>query len=92
MSSLWRQICDFFITEYKHLTTVNKSDQPWQMPIAASLAMGLPLLIGVHFQHLNYGLPGCLGGMVFLYLPNTPMYHRIVTLMTCAFGMVTCYS
>jgi len=92
MSSLWRQICDFFITEYKHLTTVNKSDRPWQMPIAASLAMGLPLLIGVHFQHLNYGLPGCLGGMVFLYLPNTPMYHRIVTLMTCAFGMVTCYS
>ncbi len=92
MIAIWRQIGEFFSSEYKKLTQFNKSDRPWQMPFAASIAMGLPLLIGVQFHHLNYGLPGCLGGMVFLYLPNTPMYHRIITLMSCAFGMLTCYS
>jgi len=78
--------------EYKYLTAVNSSDRPWEMPLAASLSMGFPLLISVHFDHLNYGLAACLGGMIFLYLPSTPMYHRMTTLMTCSFGMVTCYS
>jgi uncharacterized membrane protein YccC len=92
MTSLLSRISNFFSIEYKNLTQINKSDRPWQMPFAASIAMGLPLLIGVQFDHLNYGLPGCLGGMVFLYLPNTPMHHRIITLLSCAFGMLTCYS
>lgn len=92
MSVIWQQIIEFFTTEYKNLTHFNQSDRPWLMPFAASIAMGLPLLIGVAYHHLNYGLPGCLGGMVFLYLPNTAMHHRIITLLCCAFGMLTCYS
>lgn len=83
---------ELIIAEYKYLTKVNSSDRPWEMPLAACLSMGFPLLISIHYEHLNYGLAGCLGGMIFLYLPSTPMYHRMTTLMTCAFGMITCYS
>ena len=42
--------------ELRLLLTVNRSDRMWQMPFAAALAMGLPLLIGAYFDHLNYGL------------------------------------
>jgi hypothetical protein len=79
-------------TEWRHLVTVNASDRLWQMPVAAALANGTPLLIGAHFGHLDYGLAASLGGLVFLYLPDTPMYHRMVSIMACAFAMIACYA
>ena len=79
-------------TEFLHLTTINASNRPWQMPFAAALATGLPLLAGDYFDHLDYGLVSSLGGLVFLYLPDTPMHHRMVSLMACSFGMSACYA
>jgi uncharacterized membrane protein YccC len=78
--------------EWRQLTTINASDRPWQMPFAAALASGLPLLVGAYFNHMDYGLISSLGGLVFLYLPETPLYHRMVSLMACAFGMTACYA
>jgi uncharacterized membrane protein YjjP (DUF1212 family) len=79
-------------TELRLLVKFNASDRKWQMPFAAALASGLPLLVGAWFDHLGYGLVSCLGGLVFLYLPNTPLHHRMVWLMACAFSMVSCYA
>ncbi|MGA8862310.1 MAG: FUSC family protein [Gallionella sp.] len=62
------------------------------MPFAAALSSGLPLLIGAYFNHLEFGLVSSLGGMVFLYLPSTPLHHRMVTIMACAFAMSACYA
>ncbi|WP_370659644.1 hypothetical protein [Massilia polaris] len=45
------------------MTTMNASDRMWQMPLAAALASGLPLLIGAYFNHLAYGLVGSIGGL-----------------------------
>jgi hypothetical protein len=78
--------------EVRQLLTVNASDRRWHMPFAAALASGLPLLAGAYFDHMAYGLVASLGGMVFLYLPNTPLSHRMVSLMACAFGMIACYT
>lgn len=78
--------------ELEHLTTITPSDRPWQMPFTAALAIGLPLLVGAYFNHLDYGLVSSLGGLVFLYLPNTPMHHRMVTIMACAFAITSCYA
>jgi hypothetical protein len=78
--------------ELRQLTTIQASDRAWQMPFAAALASGLPLLIGAYFNHMDYGLVSSLGGLVFLYLPSTPMYHRMVSVMACAFGMAACYT
>lgn len=62
------------------------------MPFAAALATGLPLCVGAWFGHMDYGLVSSLGGLVFLYLPATPLYHRMVTLMACSFAMSACYT
>jgi hypothetical protein len=85
----WRAL---IAAELRHLMTIQASDRIWQMPFAAALASGLPLLIGAYFNHLDYGLVASLGGMVFLYLPSTPLYHRMVSQMACAFGMAACYT
>lgn len=78
--------------ELRQLTTIKPSDRPWQMPFAATLASGLPLLVGAYFNHMDYGLTSSLGGLVFLYLPETPLHHRMVSLMACAFAMIACYA
>lgn len=78
--------------ELGHLATIHASDRRWPMPFCAALASGLPLLIGAGFEHLDYGLVSSLGGLLFLYLPNTPLSHRMVALMACAFGMSACYA
>ena len=89
----WRQrLLQQLRVEWQHLTTVQRSDRHWQVPLAATLAMGLPLLIGAWFKELGYGMLSSLGGMVFVHLPNTPMSHRMMLMMACAAGMAGCYA
>jgi len=92
LKSRWAELKRLVRTELQHLLTIKASDRLWQMPFAAALTTGLPLLVGAYFDHLSYGLVSSLGGLVFLYLPDTPLYHRMVTLMACAFAMTACYT
>ena len=78
--------------EVLHMATINASSRRWEMPFCAALATGLPLLVGAYFDHLDYGLVSSLGGLVFMYSPNTPLAHRMVSLMASAFGMSACYA
>lgn len=88
----WGRLVALVRGELRQLTAVRPSDRPWQMPFAAALASGLPLLVGAYFDRMDYGLISSLGGLVFLYLPETPLHHRMVSLMACAFAMVACYA
>lgn len=88
----WSRLQSRLRTELLQLATINASDRRWQMPFCAALASGLPLLIWAYFDHLDYGLVSSLGGLVFLYSPNTALSHRMVSLMACAFGMSACYA
>lgn len=90
--SRWSRFQLLLRSELGQLTTVNSTDRLWQMPVAAALATGLPLLVGAYFDRMDYGLVSSLGGLVFLYLPVTPLYHRMVMLMACSFGMAACYA
>lgn len=78
--------------ELRHLATITASDRRWEMPFAAALSSGLPLLVGVYFGRMDYGLISSLGGMAFLYLPETSLSHRMVSLMACSFGMIASYA
>lgn len=78
--------------ELRVLATINPSDRTWQMPFAGALATGLPLLIGAYFDRMAYGLVATLGGLVFLYLPPTPMHHRMAVVMAASFAMTACYA
>jgi hypothetical protein len=88
----WAQLKQLLRTEFAHLTTINATDRRWPMPFAAALSSGLPLLVGAGFGHMDYGLISSLGGLTFLYLLETPMYHRMVTLMAIAFAMIASYA
>lgn len=79
-------------SELQHLLRPRSSDRSWEMPLGAALASGLPLLLGVYLGHLDWGLLASMGGLVFLYCPNTPLHHRMVTLMACAFGLIASYA
>lgn len=88
----WRERARLVQAELRQLTMVNKTDRLWQMPIAAALSSGLPLLLGAFFGRLDYGLVSSIGGLTYLYLPSTPLQHRMVWVMACAFGMTACYT
>ena len=90
--STWQRLLALLRREFAHLTTVNASERRWQMPFCAALATGFPLLVGAWFDHLNYGLISSLGGLVFLYAPETSLSNRMVALMASAFGMCACYA
>lgn len=86
------RVAAFVRDEWRHLTTVHRSDRPWQMPFAAGVASGLPLLIAAGLGDLRGGLVATLGGLTFLYLPDTAMHHRMATLLAAAFAMTTGYT
>jgi hypothetical protein len=88
----WNNLRALLREEWRGLTTIQASDRVWQMPFAAALASGLPLLIGAYFDRMSWGMVSSLGGLVFLYLPATPLYHRMVMLQACAFALVGCYT
>lgn len=92
MTRWWSSLKVLMRAELRHLTTINTSDRRWQMPFAAALASGLPLLVGAYFDRMDYGLISSLGGLVFLYLPDTPLSDRMVALMAAAFAMTACYA
>lgn len=92
LSGWWNRVRTLLREELRHLTTIHASDRVWQMPFAAVLASGLPLLVGAYFDRMQYGLVSSLGGLVFLYLPATPLYHRMVSVMACASGMTASYA
>lgn len=91
-NSRWTQLRQLLHAEFVHLTTINATERRWPMPFAAALSSGLPLLVGAGFGHMDYGLISSLGGLIFLYLLDTPMYHRMVTLMACAFAMIASFA
>ena len=78
--------------ELRELARVNASNRPWEMPLAAAAASGLPILIAAAYGQLAYGLAASLGGLVFLYLPASALSHRMAWLMACAFGLVASYA
>lgn len=82
----------YLYEEWKHFVKVNSSDRPFELPLFAALSLGMPLLLGIYWGHLEYGLTASLGGLIFLYIPNTQIEHRMVYSMACAFGMIFCYA
>src|SRR3546814_6610853 len=78
----------FFSSRRRHtMCALGTGVQTCALPIS-----GLPLLIAAYHDRMAYVLIATLGGLVFLYLPQTPLSHRMVTLMACAFGMIACYT
>lgn len=78
--------------EFKVLLTIRKTERLWHIPVLASLCVGIPLLIGFFANKLEYGLLSCLSGLVILYLPTTSVARRMITLLSCSFGLMISFT
>lgn len=78
--------------QFRLLVGLKSSPRPWHFPLLSGLCTGLPVLIGAYFGHVEQGVLAGLGGMVILYMPQTSMGHRMLTLVVCAFGFAACYT
>ncbi|RKT62355.1 fusaric acid resistance family protein [Azonexus fungiphilus] len=88
----WQRIGHRVQAELRDLGAIAPSDRRWPMPLCAALASGLPLFIGAWFGRMDYGLTASLGGLVFLYAPDSALAHRMLQLMACSFGLSACYA
>ncbi len=74
--------------ELRSLLELKKTERLWHIPVLASLCVGIPLLIGLYFNRLDYGILASTGGMVILYLPSSASTaQRMITLVVCLFGL-----
>ncbi|AKH43438.1 hypothetical protein FHS61_000858 [Altererythrobacter atlanticus] len=85
-------LADLLRAEWRELISVRPSDRPWQLPFAAALAAGVPLMTAAALDQMAAGAVMALAALTFLYLPPTDMRHRMATIMACALGMIACYT
>lgn len=74
-------------THLKELIALNKTERVWQMPFFAGLNVAIVLFIGAYFNRPDLGLVSMIGTTIFLYIPSTSIYHRMLVLMGCGFGI-----
>lgn len=72
--------------------TPNKSDRPWQLPLAIAIASGLPVMIGAWLGNIGAGTLASIGAMTIVYLPRTRLDQRMLAVMSASCGMIACYA
>ncbi|MDQ0970551.1 putative membrane protein YccC [Neobacillus niacini] len=71
----------------KQALTVNRKPFPWLKAFCAGLAAALPVIIGLLFGNLEYGLIAGMGGFTYLYVFNIPYAQRAKKLFFVILGM-----
>ncbi|WP_338731461.1 FUSC family protein [Mangrovimonas cancribranchiae] len=75
--------------EFQLLFSFKGKKTKWQKPLLTTFSIGLPLLLGLYFDNLQYGLSACLSGLIIIYLPESGTFtNRILTLLICSFGFM----
>ncbi|WP_245843807.1 FUSC family protein [Oceanobacillus rekensis] len=72
----------------KQALAVNRRPFPWLKAFSAGLAASLPIIIGLLFGNLEYGLIAALGGFTYLYVFNIPYAQRAKKLFFVVLGMM----
>lgn len=60
--------------------------RPLGFLLTAALAVGAPVVIGVWLGSFKMGVVASLGGLISLYMRQTPLTHRLLTLAVVTFG------
>ncbi len=80
------------LQDIKSLLVMNKTARPWHLPLLSCFCVGIPALIGALLGHFDYGVLGSMGALVVVYLPQTSITHRMLTLVVCSFGFSVCFA
>lgn len=76
----------------KELFEIKKSDRRWDFPVLAGLCVGIPMLAGYLTGNLPGGKLASMAGLVILYLQSSSVVVRMITLMSCSFGILVSFS
>lgn len=76
----------------KNLFKLRKTNRQWHIPAVAALCMGVPLLLGLYFNHIDAGKLAAVGALVILYIQSNNLINRFVTLMICGFGFILSFT
>ena len=80
------------VAEARALLVIQRSDRPWQLPLAAAAASGVPIAVGAAAGEIQTGAIGAVAGLAALYLPATPLRQRIPLIAACTFGMFASFA
>jgi uncharacterized membrane protein YccC len=75
------------LTIIKQALIVNRKPFPWVKAFCAGVAAALPVIIGLLFGNLEYGLLAGMGGFTYLYTFNIPYAQRAKKLFFVVLGM-----
>ncbi len=75
----------------RELFRINPNNRVWQLPFFAAAGVGLILSVGAGVGRIDLSLLAVVGSSAFLYVPNTPIYHRMAVVMCCAFGLAVAF-
>lgn len=75
-----------FWNQIKPLFEWNDHKRPLGYLMVAALAVGMPAFFAAWLGEFSAGMLGCMGSLIILYMRQTNISHRMMTLTTCAFG------
>lgn len=73
---------------FKEAIAMNPRPFPWKKAFGAGLAMSFPIMVGLFFNKLNYGMLAGLGGFTFLYSFDIPYAQLAKKLFAVLMAMV----
>jgi hypothetical protein len=76
----------------KALFAFNKSERKWHLPVVTGLSVGIPMIFGWYFDIIEAGKLASLAGLSILYIQSHQLAERMILLMTCCFGIMTCFA
>jgi uncharacterized membrane protein YccC len=75
---IWEQI--------RPLLALSDHKRPFGFLLTVALAIGGPVLLGVWFGHFATGVGAAIGGLSCVYLRQTPLPQRMLTMASVTFG------
>lgn len=76
----------------KPLLTLSDHRRSWGFLSVAALSVGIPAFAGAWLDLFSSAIIACMGGLVILYMRQTPIARRMTTLLVCSFGFAASFA
>ncbi|WP_339673672.1 FUSC family protein [Dasania marina] len=80
------------LAKIRPLLSLSDHKRPWGAHVTVALAVGLPVIIAAWFDNFVIGSAASIGGLASLYLRQTPLSHRMITMALVSFGFCASFT
>lgn len=71
----------------KDVFKINRNPISWKKPVGAAVCGALPILLGLLFHQVRYGLLASMGGFAYLYMFHEPYAQRMKKMLFVSIGI-----